>query len=108
MTTMLRAFRLRRMAEISEQFFKKREAYYELIGRLYPSMVYNELCKLKHEYESLGGATMLVMPDTPREDGSAPPRPFNVPLVRSINSTSPTIHSGAAEITTSHVTWGER
>jgi len=41
--------------QIKEEFLGLRETYYTLIGGLYPSMVYNELMKLRKEFFDSGG-----------------------------------------------------
>lgn len=66
---MIRGLRLKLISE----YKAKCQCYFELIGRLYPSIVYNELQQMREHYQELGG-DILHMPDvpTPRADGSAP------------------------------------
>lgn len=60
--------------KIKTEYLTKREVYFTLVGRLYPSMAYEELMRLRELYvagtDSHWGDLPPVSP--PRDDGSAP------------------------------------
>jgi hypothetical protein len=60
-------------SEIKEKYLSLREVYVTLVGALYPSIAYRELCELRDAYIRLGGSSEnLPWTAPPRGDGRAP------------------------------------
>ena len=58
---------------IAEEYLRNRKAYGELVGTLYPSIVYNHLLRLREEYLAAGGdLNELPWTPPPTADGHAP------------------------------------
>lgn len=59
--------------ELKEVYLKQREAYHQLQGTLYPSIVYNDILKtLKAYIYEGGGYGELPHTPSPMADGSVP------------------------------------
>lgn len=60
-------------ADIRRQYMRDRRLYREMVGTLYPSIVYGKLMKLRDDYVDAGGSIdeLLSVPP-PSSDGSAP------------------------------------
>jgi len=67
---MIRVERMRLRAE----FDAKYNLYFELIGSLYPSTVYNQLCQLRKELIEVGATDLPQIPP-PNYPGYAPNKP---------------------------------
>jgi hypothetical protein len=58
---------------IAEEYLRNREAYKEMVGTLYPSIVYAQLIRLRLEYMAAGGdPNELPWVPPPCADGRAP------------------------------------
>jgi len=58
---------------IAEEYLRNRRAYGELVGTLYPGIVYNHLLRLREEYQEAGGDPFdLPWIQPPTNDGHAP------------------------------------
>lgn len=61
---------------LRRHYFRMRKTYGQLVGTLYPAVVYAELTFTRNEFVRLGGSPDLV-PEVPRPlaNGAAPPLP---------------------------------
>jgi hypothetical protein len=71
---------------IKAEYTALRSQYINMIGTLYPSIVYNELCRLRHLYQEHGGdLSDLAFVLRPNPNGSVP---YHSGVVDSLSSPS--------------------
>jgi hypothetical protein len=61
------------LEQLKAEFLRDRVAYCELVGTLYPSIIYQRLFMLRAAYMAAGGSELdLPFVPAPQQDGRAP------------------------------------
>jgi hypothetical protein len=58
-----------RHEELKDKYMRLREAYFQLVGNLYPGIVYEQLLDLQREYVQAGGKETLPPVSPPTASG---------------------------------------